>query len=156
MEAKATEHQDGLSEHISEAIRREECTVYRNVGLAWSSNNSTVTTCPPLEIQSMVNRPEAIHAAMSFVSVTGRSDEQLHHHSSHLLGIVVGGEGHLLTPRNTGEDMARTPLTSGDLFVVPRGSRHVIECDSDKGLKFISLEISDEEIEVGIASIKAG
>ncbi len=156
MDIMISNHKDALSECIVEAIRRGDCVVFEKSGVVWSTRNSTATSYPPIEILRIFNLSNSVKAAVSFVSVTGDSGELFHHHSTHLLALVVSGTGHLLIPNKAEEEPVQITISSGDVVVIPRGASHVIECAPPEKLKFISLEISDEEIEVGIDSMKDG
>ena len=152
---QASKTQERIAIRITEAIDSGTCGIVKNSALSWSAGNSKTTTFPGVEISKIFAGTGKIQSVVSVVSVEGGRGEQPHAHDSHLLGMVIRGRGHLLHTRaEKSQVISRTLINQGDTFVIPRGVRHVLTCQNSKGLSFIALEISDEDITVGPSSLK--
>jgi mannose-6-phosphate isomerase-like protein (cupin superfamily) len=55
---------------------------------------------------------------LNFLHFPAATSQDAHHHPSHRIGLVCGGEGLCHTPTST------VPLRSGGIFVLPAGTRH--------------------------------
>lgn len=138
-----------LRAHIKDILERTECVVYKGVANIWEAGNSTVTSSPAIDIFNIFSSTERIEVAVNLVSVQDISEEPLHYHSSHLIGVIVRGKGVLLTSKinNRQEAIEKTAVSVGDVVVIPRGANHIFQCNYSEELHYIALEFSDKAID---------
>lgn len=136
------------------------CTVLDAAGYVWQSHESKVMSSPIIELLRIFDRSSEIEMAVSFISITGKHDEGVHYHDSHLIGMVVSGQGSVVVPDegNLKGSVKRLPLKAGDVVTIPPGAFHVLECEPNGKLDFVALEFCDSasgyHITLGPSSIK--
>ena len=111
------QHESQLAERVIAAVESGEARVLSRNVLCWSEGNSTVSSVPSMELRSLVPAG-AREVALNLVEIGGRSEEELHFHVSHLVGIVCDGRGYLMRP--DGDGVERIPIRKGDVVVIPR------------------------------------
>jgi quercetin dioxygenase-like cupin family protein len=137
---------------ISELLSRKDCAVLKDGGHEWRSSNSTVLSTPVVELLGMF-ASENLELGASIVRISGESGEPLHFHSSHLVGLVIRGQGWLCLPgfvnnASVGEaDVRRVAVQLGDVAVIPRGALHLFECAHSSELDYLAVEFSDRPID---------
>ena len=138
-----------IKESLGELFRHKRCVVFKEAGRAQKTGNSVLVSSPVVDILQVLNNASWIEATVSSVAIKGTSNEPLHYHTSHLIGLVVSGEGYLLISKENVENdgIDRVPVTVGDVIVIPRGAYHIFECDPTGELDYIALEFSDEAID---------
>jgi quercetin dioxygenase-like cupin family protein len=142
---------DGEAFEFLSLFKKSVCTLIHGKSRKWESSNSTVFSCPALDLNGVFARESRLEAGASLVSIDGEADEDLHFHTSHLLGTVVRGEGFLCVPTDLANAQAgrisRIPVQPGDVVVIPRGALHIFQCEVGKRLEYIALEVSDSPID---------
>jgi len=133
---------------ISELFLRKDCAVFKSGGHEWWSSNSTVLSTPIVQLFGMF-ASDNVELGASIVRISGESGEPLHFHSSHLVGLVIRGEGWLCLPALTGGaplsnvNVRRVRVQQGDIAIIPRGALHLFECNSTAEMDYLAVEFSD-------------
>jgi quercetin dioxygenase-like cupin family protein len=138
-----------FKESLEVLFRHKRCVVFKGAGRAQKTGNSILVSSHVVDILQVLNNASRIEATVSSVAIKGTSNEPLHYHTSHLIGLVVSGQGYLLISKEDVENdgVDRVPVTVGDVVVIPRGAYHIFECDPNGELDYIALEFSDEAID---------
>jgi quercetin dioxygenase-like cupin family protein len=127
---------DGVDAHIVPGISKK-----------WSSSNSVVRSLPALRVEDSLGG-DLQEVGASLVAISGPSDEPLHYHSSHLIGVVTSGRGWFCVPGEGGvANPVRQEVVAGDVVVIPRSVLHLFDCDPGGQLDYVSLEFSDKAID---------
>jgi oxalate decarboxylase/phosphoglucose isomerase-like protein (cupin superfamily) len=136
---------DGLSRMLAAGA----CVVYKNAANTWKTANSTVTSSPIIDVLQIFNGTKAAaNVAVNFVSIRGTICEPLHYHTSHLIGVVIHGDGVLKSATDEKESNLRElQVGAGDVILIPRGAYHIFDCEASGGLDYIALEFSDHDID---------
>ena len=134
---------------VEKALNQATCTIIKNSANKWSEGNSSVTSSPIVDINKLFSQDQITKIAVNFVSIKGKSEEPLHYHTAHLVGVILKGEGFLLasSEANSGS-IEKQPVTEGDVIIIPRNIYHFFEPLLDKGeIEYIALEFSDKNID---------
>ena len=132
----------------STLFQKDSCTILPGSSSIWSSSNSEVVSSPVVLPKMLFGIDSNVKVAASIVSITGESGEHLHFHISHLVGIIVKGEGELrIQDRESQVDEKRIKVVKGDAVIIPKGVLHCFECEDQKNMEYIALEVSDLEID---------
>ena len=83
----------------------------------------------------------------SLVCIAGPSNEVLHFHSSHLIGVVTRGSGWLCVSIESSPFVDKVAVSAGDVVVIPRGVFHLFDCDVTQELDYVALEVSDHPLD---------
>ena len=127
-------------DEVAMALRRNRCAVIRPKQPAYTAGNSLVYCGPDIFISELFTG-EDVRVAMTTVIIYGHLDEELHHHTSHVFSYVIEGRGWLYTEAD------RLEAGAGDLVVIPRGVRHLFNCDEEQRMLIFAMEISDKLID---------
>ena len=133
---------DDLGLAIAEALQATRCTVFPGAGRRWRTPNSKVMSVPSLPMAAFACVCDVRNATTSIVRVSGTTPESLHYHTSHVIGLAVGGVGLLRTVSAAGSEESR-PIESGDIVVIPKGALHVFESPESGSMEYIAFEFSD-------------
>jgi quercetin dioxygenase-like cupin family protein len=125
---------------VSQAVHENRCLVLDPKQPAYTAGNSLVYCGPDIFISHLFDHGE-IRVAMTTVVIYGNVKEELHHHTSHVFSYVIEGIGWLQV--ENGGLMAR----AGDLVVIPRGVRHLFNCNDGDRMLIFAVEISDQPID---------
>lgn len=128
--------------NIAELLKLKKCTILKKWPRSTDAGNSVVTSAPPLKLDGVFSDLSKVEITTSLVQIKGPSDEPLHFHSSHLVGLVVRGHGYMRT-----DDWESAYVKQGDVVVIPRGVNHYFTCESGTEMDYISYEISDTPID---------
>lgn len=138
----------GSEEGIRNILERGSCVVFKGAAVKWTTGNSTVTSSQSVDMLQVFSGTKNIEVAVNLVSIRGGSAEPLHYHTSHLIGLVINGEGRLRLAIDASDRSIREePLAAGDVIVIPQGAFHIFECDDSGKLDYIALEFSDVGID---------
>ena len=133
---------------LREILETGTCAVYKNAANTWKTANSTVTSSPIVDVWHIFEGTRAANVAVNIVSIRGTSGEPLHYHTSHLIGVVVKGDGMLRSATDKRESNLKDwQVAAGDVILIPRGAYHMFECEPSGNLDYIALEFSDHEID---------
>jgi quercetin dioxygenase-like cupin family protein len=127
------------------ALGTDHCSLFKGAALQWNSANSKVLSMPALRLSD--TQGSLVETGASIVCIAGPSNEPLHYHSSHLVGVVTRGSGWLCVPGLDKAVPARLPVSSGDVVVIPKGALHLFDCDPDTEMDYVALEVSDGPID---------
>jgi len=131
-----------------ELLKTPECVVIRRGSASWQTPTSAVESIPAISLSALGLDPKRIEVATSVVTVRGGSDEDLHFHSSHVVGLAIRGSGVLRTAsRQSPRDERRLVLEPGDLVLIPRGALHLFETNDSPEFVYVGLEFSDAPID---------
>lgn len=137
-----------LTKDVRELLEHAECIIYKKGALAWRSSNSAVTSLPAVDLSSIFNASKQLEVTANFVSIRGFSGDPPHYHTSHLIGVIIKGEGWLISVSSDSESsVERIPVAVNDVVFIPRGAYHIFECDPQGELDYIALEFSDQAID---------
>lgn len=129
-------------ENIAELLKLKKCTILNNWPRSTEAGNSIVTSAPPLKLDGVFPDMSKIELTTSLVQIKGPSEEPLHFHSSHLVGLIVRGMGYMKT-----DEWDSVYIKQGDVIIIPREVNHYFTCDEGKEMDYISYEISDTPID---------
>lgn len=129
---------DGRGALVNKLLLQPLCAIVRSPSVSWSTGNSVVTSSPVLSVTDIFTGHKAVNVTASLVQINGRTDEPVHYHTSHVVGMVVSGRGFFLTSREAGA--REFDVTPGDLVIIPQGAMHYFV--SDEPMAWIALEVS--------------
>lgn len=152
-ESKTSTMIASIHEHLRQANAQPpgvpRCAVIQGGSQVWSTPSSDVLSTPVLRV-SEVFAIQSVSIAASLVSVRYSPtavEEQLHYHSSHVVGIGARGAGWLRIPGTAQGQFDRLPVSAGDVVVIPKGGLHIFECDPRSEFDYVALELSDTSID---------
>ncbi len=124
-------------------LKEMKCTILKNFATSWSTGNSVVSSAPVVNLKGIFADLDKANVTASLVHIEGVDDEDVHYHTSHVIGYTVSGEGKFLTSRES--DAPIFNVVAGDVVIIPRGAMHYFVSDSQ--MDWIALEISDMPID---------
>ena len=138
-----------IPKSIEDLLEKKECLIIKKAANKWSEGNSCVTSSPIVDIRKVFSAADKIETAVNFVEIKGRNEEPLHFHTAHLVGVITGGEGYLLTASDDKTTfIKKQTMSAGDVIVIPQGAFHYFQPFTEDGeLDYIALEFSDKEID---------
>ncbi|MDD5068791.1 MAG: cupin domain-containing protein [Candidatus Pacebacteria bacterium] len=122
-------------------LKSKKCSVITPKRAAYTAGNSLVYCGPDIAMWELFPANGRILVAATIVVIYGNLKEELHYHSSHVISFVLEGEGFLYT-----ED-GKLEAKPGDLVTIPRGIKHLFNCEDGKRMLVFATEISDEPID---------
>ena len=128
---------------IKEFLGEMRCTAIKNFATSWSTGNSVVSSAPIVNLTGVFPDLGKTNITASLVHIEGVDDEDVHYHTSHVIGYVVSGEGKFMVSRE--KDSPIFGISAGDVVVIPRGAMHYFI--SETKMDWIGLEISDLPID---------
>lgn len=128
---------------VEKFLEEMKCTAIKSFATSWSTGNSIVNSAPVVNLKGMFPDLAKVNVTASIVHIEGVDDEEVHYHTSHVIGYVVGGEGQFMVSRD--ENSPVFDIVAGDVVIIPRGAMHYFV--SDTKMDWIALEISDMEID---------
>lgn len=140
---------------FKQLLQKPRCTVISNASRLEGVGNSILRSIPEFGLANIFSRPDLIHVTASFVELHGKSEEPAHFHTSHLIAVVVRGDGQLRTGKGIDvltEHGKLVPndgvvvVMTGDVVVIPRGENHFFDPNTS-GMSYVGLEISDQLID---------
>jgi mannose-6-phosphate isomerase-like protein (cupin superfamily) len=142
-DAAPFEELDEMAKKMMEALIRGKCAIITPKIAAYTAGNSLVYCGPDINVSSLF--PSLLQVPMkvatTIVIIYGHLHEELHHHTSHVISFVIEGEGWLFT------EQYKCRAKPGDLVVIPRGVKHLFNCDEGKRMLIFATEISDRPID---------
>jgi quercetin dioxygenase-like cupin family protein len=128
--------------NITRLLKKATCTLMPADARTTSTGNSVLTVGYLVNLaDGLFPDPSIVKMTASLVEIRGQSEEDMHYHTSHIVGIVVHGSGYLRVPEG------KLPAKKGDMVIIPRKAMHYFDCDPDGELTYVSLEVSDTEID---------
>ena len=106
-----------------------------------------VYSTPVIDASRLFPKSERRECAASLVCIKGRSGEDLHYHTSHIVGFITRGEGSLRLPAKSGNGETELPVRAGDVVIIPRGALHMFECAVAQEMDYLALEVSEVAID---------
>lgn len=128
---------------MKEFLKEMKCTAIKNFATSWSTGNSIVNSSPIVNLAGLFPDLTKVNVTASIVHIEGVDDEDVHYHTSHVIGYVVNGEGQFMVSRENGSPIF--DITAGDVVIIPRGAMHYFV--SNTKMDWIALEISDLPID---------
>lgn len=128
---------------IKEFFKEMKCTIIKNFATSWSTGNSVVNSAPIVNLKGVFPDLDKTNVTASIVHIEGVDDEDVHYHTSHVIGYTFAGEGKFLTSRAV--DAPIFDVKAGDVVIIPRGAMHYFV--SDTTMDWLALEISDMSID---------
>lgn len=121
--------------------------IYKGRSRPSTTTNSLVMSIPAINDVERFFPGRSCNIASSLVEIRGPTDEPLHFHSSHLIGLVVSGEGfcRYIQPGESVEH--REQVLPGDIVLLAQEAMHIFECEPGKTMTYVALEFSDREID---------
>ena len=142
---KATPEED-FESWLDCAINANHCChFWTNDRLKWSSANSDVVSLPSFDFKRIFGKLPQRNLACSLVSISGPTDEDLHFHTSDVIGLVTKGRGRL-RHIEAGKCQA-TDVVVGDICVIPSRVLHLFDTEPGGLIEYIALEASSHEID---------
>lgn len=139
-DATATNREEIQLESFFSEMR---CVAIKNFATSWSTGNSIVNSAPIVNLAGMFPDLSKVNVTASMVHIEGVNDEDVHYHTSHVVGYVIHGEGQLMVSRDPSFPVL--DIVAGDVVIIPRGAMHYFV--SNTKMDWIALEISDLPID---------
>jgi quercetin dioxygenase-like cupin family protein len=144
----ATAPPQDMEAWLKKALSRwNDCSFCPAMTHEWESTNSSVVSLPAFNFGRMFGTTNFQNIACSLVSISGPTDEALHFHTSHVVGVVTSGAGRL---RHTaiGKSIERqTVLKTGDVAFIPKNCLHLFDTDEGGHINYVAFEVSEDEID---------
>jgi hypothetical protein len=131
----------------SALARRDDCSFYPSMTHEWKSSNSSVVSLPAFNFDRMFGQTDFQNIACSLVSISGPTDEALHFHTSHVIGVITSGAGRLRHRAIGGVGEIQTTLKNGDVAFIPRNCLHLFDTDQGGHINYIAFEVSEDLID---------
>lgn len=129
------------------AIRdNDRCHFWSGSRLIWKSTNSQVVSLPSFDFRSLFEGLPYRNIACSLVAISGPTDENLHFHTSDVIGLVTKGAGRLRHAVGSAAATA-TEVTAGDICFIPNRVLHLFDTEYRGELEYIALEMSAVDID---------
>src|SRR5437763_1845271 len=93
-QSKSDNHALATRDAWVKALKEGEVMVLKQVGRVARTGNSVLRSIPEINAPEAFFKRGSCNIASSLVEIFGPTDEPLHFHSSHLVGLVVAGEGY--------------------------------------------------------------
>mgnify|MGYP003517061127 CR=1 len=123
--------------NISNLLQLNKCTVLPQSSTPTKDGNSIFTSIPPLRINDLFSDTANVELSANYVHISGYDNEPMHHHISHVVGVIIKGSAYLQT------DEGNIPVQQGDVVVVPKGIKHEFICDDGKEMDYMAYEIAN-------------
>ncbi len=141
------ESKEGIEE-IKKALLSKECSHFRDFIQAWKSENSTVISTPKIVLSSVLGNSSAAETALNIIHITGPTTEDLHYHTSAVVGIILSGRGWFEKGMSKHRsECERVLAKTGDVIVIPKDAYHLFNCDEGDEIVVASVEISDKPLD---------
>jgi mannose-6-phosphate isomerase-like protein (cupin superfamily) len=124
-------------------LHEMRCVAIKSFATSWSTGNSVVNSAPIVNLAGMFPDLSKVNVTASIVHIEGVDDEEVHYHTSHVIGYVVSGEGQFMVSRDPAFPIL--DIVAGDVVIIPRGAMHYFV--SSTKMDWIALEISDLPID---------
>ena len=133
---------------LREALSRwNDCSFCPAMTHEWESANSSVVSLPAFNFGRMFGQTDFQNIACSLVSISGPTDESLHFHTSHVVGVVTSGAGRLRHTAIGKLNEQQTLLKAGDVAFIPKNCLHLFDTDEGGHINYIAFELSEGEID---------
>lgn len=125
----------------------DRCSFASAMTHEWRSANSCVVSLPAFNFERMFGNGSFQNIACSLVSISGPTDETLHFHTSHVVGVITSGAGRLRHKVIGGASELQTILQTGDVAFIPMGCLHLFDTDEGGHINYIAFEVSETAID---------
>ncbi len=127
--------------NIANLLQLNKCTVLPSSSSLIKDGNSAFISLPPVRINDLFDSTHNTEVSANYVHINGYDNEPMHHHISHVVGVIIKGKAFLQT------EEGNIPVEQGDVVIVPKGVKHEFICDEGKEMDYMAYEIANTSLD---------